>query len=173
MYPRRKNARLRSFDYAQPGAYFVTIVTAGREEWFGDIVAGTPSLSELGMRVIARWARIPTLYAGVDLGPYVVMPNHLHGLIHLNSSGQVPSLPRVIQSFKSVTTQDYYGVVPRPQQRGPRLWQVDYWERVVRDDEEYQRIGDYILANPANWEWDRENRAASGRLAGHGADWEV
>ncbi len=121
-YPRRKNARLREHDYSTAGAYFVTIVVARRIPLLGDIADGRVRLTPLGVAVSERWQAIAGMSAGLRLGALVVMPNHIHGVIVLTEAPAPPPIPRVVQSFKSITTNDYHRLVPRWAQSGPKLW---------------------------------------------------
>ena len=81
MYRRRKRLRLEGFDYTRPGAYFVTIVTQGRRQIFGRIAAGEVELSPAGEMVERVWRELPLRYDGVDIGEFVVMPDHVHGIV--------------------------------------------------------------------------------------------
>jgi REP element-mobilizing transposase RayT len=175
---RRQSIRLKGYDYTLPGAYFITICTQNRECLFGDIVDGEMRLNEYGKMVLAVWNEMPEHYQGVDVDAFVVMPNHIHGIVLLNlnvgagpcaSPGATPdtsrkagqpqgvastfSLPDAVHRFKSLTTARYrHGV----QQFGwkpfnKRLWQRNYYERIIRDENELNRIRQYIIDNPANW----------------------
>ncbi|MCS7352380.1 transposase [Thermoflexus sp.] len=171
----RRSIRLKGYDYTRPGAYFVTIVTQGRLCLFGDIWNGEVLLNEAGKMVEKAWSELPTHYPGVCVDAFVVMPNHVHGIIILtrvspyscsqnrldSSHKERPtlSLSDVVHRFKTITTRQYVeGVRTRgwtPFHR--RLWQRNYWERIIRDEFELQRIREYIVNNPSRWHLDREN----------------
>ena len=180
----RCSIRLREYDYTQPGAYFVTICTQNRAYLFGQMVDGEMVLSDGGRMVQTVWDEIPVHYEGVAIDTFIVMPNHIHGIIVLVGaapcgrppSGQAPSgqaqgpaptirisLPDVVQRFKTITTKRYVDGVK--QQRWPpfpgRLWQRGYYEHIIRDEESLDRIRQYIDDNPAQWELDRENLASA------------
>ena len=156
----RRSVRLRGYDYSQPGAYFVTICTQGRACLFGEIVHGELLLNETGEMIKDRWFRLADRYPGVSLDAFIVMPNHLHGLLLLDAlppdaKGQSPAveLARIVQWFKTGTTYDYIdGVRTKgwvPFER--RLWQRNYYEHIVRNEAAYLRIAAYIEANPSRW----------------------
>jgi len=183
----RRSIRLRGYDYALPGAYFVTIATHGRQLLFEDTV--------LHRVVETFWRRIPGHTPHVELDEWVVMPNHLHGIIIVtdpvgathssrNSSMKSPpgpateiqlereqlghasplpatgppsgSLGAIIGNFKSVTTRRINRVRHSP---GLRVWQRNYYERIIRNQRELNAIRQYIHDNPARWADDEENPA--------------
>jgi putative transposase len=169
----RRSIRIPSYDYTQPGAYFITVVTNQRACILSQIGDGLTNLSPVGRLVEQEWLRLPLRFSHTHLDVYTVMPNHLHGIIVIDQDpsggetrhGQYPataeafakpvpgSIPTMIRSFKSATTSQY-----RKLNRSHEvLWQRNYFERVIRNDGEWQRIRDYILANPLNWESDQEN----------------
>lgn len=166
----RKKIRLPDFDYSQPGIFFVTIVTQDRKPLFGKIVDGNMVLNEVGRMVEDVWLSIPAHFPQVELGEFVVMPNHVHGIISIivgarhavplqrdtmEQFGQpIPgSLPTIIRSFKSAATRRFHQF---PYHVEDRLWQRNYYEHVIRNERDYKAIYDYILANTSNWEKDEE-----------------
>lgn len=182
----RRSIRMRGYDYAQEGVYFVTVCAQDRQCLFGEIVDGEIRLNDAGRMVQAVWKELSIHYPGVEGDEFVVMPNHVHGLIVLVGAGPracpdvgprracpekgqpqgvapTLSLPDVLHRFKTLTTKRYADSV---EQLGwipfhHRLWQRNYYEHVVRDEESLDRIRQYILDNPARWEFDRENPAAT------------
>lgn len=168
--PHRKNLRIPDFDYSQPGAYYVTIVTQDRKTLFGQIVDEEMVLNNIGKMVEAVWIAIPGHFPSVELGVFVVMPNHLHGIISImvgarHAVPQEPSpmekfgkpvsgsLSTIIRSFKSATTKAFHDLYGNLEDR---LWQQGYYDHVIRNEREYEAIYDYIIANPINWEKDEE-----------------
>ena len=166
---RRRSIRLRHYDYTQPGAYFVTVCTQHRECVFGEIVDGKMRLNDIGRMIYHVWCELPQYYAGINIDEFVVMPNHFHGIIMIVGAGPrarphadagqprgvapTMSLPDVVHRFKSLTTTRYrQGVI---QNQWPpfsrKLWQRNYYERVIRDDAELNEIRQYVVNNPANW----------------------
>ncbi len=179
----RRSIRLRGYDYSQAGAYFVTICTNNRECLFGEVVDGAIRLNEAGRMVESVWNGMPTFYPGVITDAFVVMPNHIHGIVVLvgaaprgrpdfgppadrgQPQGVAPtlSIPDVVHRFKTMTTKRYTDGVKRsgwPPFPG-RLWQRNYYEHIVRNEESLNRIRRYIADNPARWSFDRENPAAT------------
>ena len=166
----RRSIRLPGYNYTQPGAYFVTVCAHGRECLFGEIVDAKMALNQYG-RVVARcWEQLNREYARVKLDRWVVMPNHLHGIIAIDVIGRGGSrtapttdmdepkpLGRLVGSFKTVSTKQINILRGTP---STLLWQRNYYERIIRDDDELDRIRCYIEDNPAMWEMDRENPEA-------------
>lgn len=179
----RRSIRLKGYDYAQAGAYFVTINLEHRLCLFGEIKNGAMNLNPAGKMVLRVWEEIPQKYPGVDIDAFVVMPNHIHGIIVLGDLlnqlddnhvgvGLVPTLAKgrattrvaptlgdVIGGFKSITTNQYIKGVKT--QGWPafneRLWQRNYHERILRDEDELNVRRNYIIHNPLNWNTDEEN----------------
>ncbi len=172
--PRRKNSlRLRGYDYSSVGAYFVTIVTWQRELLFGDIVDGEMILNEMGEIVRDEWERTPQIRHEVELGAYVVMPNHFHAIVIINDIGDLQvgahgraplrigvayrkpkSLGAIMAGFKSSVTKR---INTLHNSLGVPVWQRNYHDRIIRNEREMARIWDYIEANPARWDDDDEN----------------
>ncbi len=161
----RRSIRLRDHDYSQVGAYFVTICVQHRECLFGDIVDDEMRLNDAGRMVERWWGELGNKFPSVEPAEYVVMPNHFHGIIVIVGADLcVRPIPEIVQWFKTMTTNEYIrevkqqGWVPLPGQ----LWQRNYYERVIRNEEELCRIRQYIADNPAQWGQDRENPGMDG-----------
>ncbi len=162
---RRRSLRLKGYDYAQAGAYFVTICAQDWACLFGNVVDGCMCLNDAGHMLAALWNDIPARFADVETDIFTVMPNHVHGIIVLPDMAN-RALPRtpsvlsdVVAAFKSMTTVHYIrGVKTQawPEFRR-RLWQRSYYEHVVRDEKDLDRIRRYIDENPARWAFDDEN----------------
>ena len=166
----RRSIRLPAYDYAQPGAYFVTLVTQARESLFGQVIDGEMRLNGLGDVVAQEWRRTGEMRdVGLDL--FVVMPNHAHGiLIVVGAHSRAPehdppeygvplyrpprSLGSLVAGFKSAVTKRINGMRGTP---GLPVWQRNYYEHVIRDEEELNRIREYVASNPTHWEEDPEN----------------
>jgi putative transposase len=181
----RKSIRLLGYDYSQAGAYFVTIVAQGRESFFGKIIDGEMVLNDSGRMVIAIWESMAERFSNVELGAFVVMPNHFHAIVIIHDTtvgaglvpalgegmnptgattrvvptGNGPTLGQIIGAFKSISTHEYItGVDEKGWARFyKRLWQRNYYEHIIRNEREMQAKWDYILDNPAMWEADEEN----------------
>lgn len=179
---RRRSLRLKGYDYGQASAYFVTICTQDRACLFGAVFDGSMRSNDAGRMVATMWSELPSRFAGAEIDTFVVMPNHLHGIVVLCDDGATTRgattrgattrvaptvgaplvgapLGAVVGAFKSITTVEYIrGVGARgwPEFRG-RLWQRNYYEHVVRDEAELSRIRRYIDENPLRWDIDDEN----------------
>ena len=168
--PHRRKHRLAEFDYSQPGAYYVTIVTQDRKTLFGEIVDGEMVLNDIGRMVEELWIAMPEHFPNVEVGVFVVMPNHFHGIITIKVGARhaVPqqegaierfgkpvsgSLATILRSFKSATTKAYHEFFGHSEER---LWQQSFYEHVIRNERDYKAIYEYIIANPMNWEKDEE-----------------
>ncbi|MBN2426488.1 MAG: transposase [Calditrichaceae bacterium] len=172
----RRSIRLPEWDYSQAGGYYVTIVTRNRECLFGDIVDGKMLLNEYGLIAKTVWNDLPNHYDHIKLDEYVIMPNHVHGIImimendgsveaihesplHKSPRRRLPmqrrkmTLPKIIGRFKMNTAKHINIMRNSPD---VPVWQRNYWEHIIRDENELNRIRQYIVNNPSQWE--RENK---------------
>ncbi len=167
--PRRRNCRLPGYDYSQPGAYFVTIVTHGRSPVLGRVREGVFQTSTVGEAVREEWFRTGELRDGVLLleDEMIVMPNHVHGIIRIEeregrSRAEGPSrslaLGTIVGNFKAASTRRAREILGDP---GRRLWQRGFYDHVIRNEDELEEVRRYILENPFNWLSDPDNPAAS------------
>jgi REP-associated tyrosine transposase len=164
----RRSIRLKDWNYTSPGSYFMTICAQDRACLFGDITGALITLNDAG-RMVDRWWRKLTANFGVELAEHVIMPNHLHGIIAIKpaiegsthaSTGQTPgsaptasALGEMVQWVKTMSTNEY---LHRVKTNGwppfnKRLWQRNYYEHIIRDEEDSLRIRQYIIDNPARW----------------------
>ena len=162
---RMESARLRDWDYAAPGWYFVTVCTARRKCWFGDIGPSGPHLSAIGVAAERHWCAIPTHYTNIRLDAFVVMSNHIHGIIIIDGEhpytpqpkdlpyrtpGLAPpaagSLSAIVRSYKA-------GVTHWCKANGHSnfAWQARFYDRVIRGNREVGAVREYIRLNPENW----------------------
>ena len=184
------SARMKNYDYASNGAYFVTIVTKNREHFFGEIVDNKMQLSEIGKITQKYWDEIPQHFPFIKLDEMVVMPNHIHGILWIDKddvdgdvacrrdvacnvsttptpTGEIKkiknkqmakispkrgSLASVIRSFKSVVTKN-----SRERKKNIFAWQPRFHDRIIRNENELNRIREYIAKNPEMWMRDRNN----------------
>ncbi|MGQ0663027.1 MAG: transposase [Pseudomonadota bacterium] len=153
--PLRRRLRLPHHDYAQPGAYFVTICSAERACLFGEIIDGTMRLNALGFIVEDAWRDLPQHYEHLRLDEFVVMPNHLHGVLAMDEGVAFP-VPEFVRAFKTFSARR---INTRRNTPGAPVWQRSYHDHVVRDEAELARIREYIRNNPIKWELDDENPA--------------
>ena len=153
--PKRKPNRLPFFDYSTPGAYFITICTRNRMKIFWQDVGASiarpnnPPLSGLGVIVEKAILNIPLHYPAISVDHYVIMPNHIHLLLQINTDPDgramlAPTISRVIQHFKGAITK----------QTGHSVWQKLFHDHVIRNEQDYLKIWEYIDNNPAQWESD-------------------
>jgi putative transposase len=154
---RRRPIRLYGYDYTTDGAYFVTICVQHRLPLLGVIRDAVVHPSAAGDMVESCWTQLPAQYPTVRLSTFVVMPNHLHGIILLDTDGEhAIGLGAVVGAFKSRTTVAYIQGVKagRYPPFRKRLWQRDYYDRVIRNEREFEAVSAYIVNNPANWHQD-------------------
>ena len=182
----RRSIRLQGADYREAGGYFVTICTSQRQEIFGAIENGEVLLSGLGMIVRACLVRIPNHFAHASIREYVVMPNHVQVIIALGVGARyiVPSyegarsperfqkpvkgsIPTIVRTFKAAVVRQAGKELGMP---GPEIWQRNYFERVLRDGQEYADASRYVVENPLRWEWDAENPRRKPEIRGGGHD---
>jgi REP element-mobilizing transposase RayT len=168
LHPGHHSIRLSGYDYSSEGLYFITICSHEKRCVFGRIVESQAVLSPAGLIIRECWVAIPLHFARTRLHAFVIMPNHLHGIVEICSelgrsnaaplrgteaSVQAGSLGAIVRSFKAAATKRVHQQLKwtRP------FWQRNYFEAIVHDGEEFSKAVRYILENPARWEWDREN----------------
>jgi REP element-mobilizing transposase RayT len=175
----RNSLRLNDFDYSQIGAYFVTICTKNRQCLFGKIQHGTMQLSPFGRVASAQWQQLPYRFPYLEFGEWVIMPNHIHGILVITGRGEASqdkrpcspeslieeasplrpngttpgSVGEIIQIYKSVTSRK---ISAQKENLKGSVWQRNYYEHVIRNERDLQAISDYILTNPQNWKEDTE-----------------
>jgi REP element-mobilizing transposase RayT len=165
---RRRSIRLKGYEYSRPGTYFVTICTRDRECLFGNVSDGQMVLNNAGRIIERAWKDLPTRFPSVELDVFGVMPNHVHGIIAIVGAGlappktkgaasSAPTLGDVVRAFKSISA---IRVNRHLSRSGQPLWQRNYYEHIIRTDDEQNRIQQYIRDNPMGWLEDRENPSA-------------
>jgi putative transposase len=157
----RRSIRLKEYDYAQHGAYFVTICTENRECLFGNIIDGKMRLNEAGNIAETCWKKIPLHYPSVMLDEYIVMPNHIHGILSINNPSESTqntnkfqkiisgSIGAIVRGYKTGVTKWF-----RANTNIFMVWQRNYYEQVIRDEADLNHIREYIIYNPTNWKDD-------------------
>lgn len=168
--PRRKSLRLPDWDYAEPGGYFLTICTHQKVFLFGEVVGQDIRLNRFGQCAEYEWRKTGIVRPNVVVDEFIVMPNHVHGILILTdtgrgdpfiTNGEIPSrswvarsgpkpgsIGAIIGQYKSQVTKIINGLRGGP---GCLVWQRGYYERVIRTSGELDRIREYILNNPYNW----------------------
>ncbi len=177
----RRSIRLQGHDYSQNGAYFVTVCVNKKLELLGNIENGEMILNDAGMMVSNLWQKMPEKFDGVFIDEFCIMPNHFHGILVIDNSikqganmvsplqneienitnvgvepcfNPIQGLPRFISWFKRISTNKYIRGVNEngwePFYR--KLWLRNYYERVIRNESDFEETRQYISSNPANWE---------------------
>jgi REP element-mobilizing transposase RayT len=156
--PHRQIIRYAGYEYTQPGAYFVTILTHKRLHLFGTLSDGVMQLSTLGDLAKSCWIGLPDRFTYVELDEFVLMPDHFHGIIIINekpkTSIQKGSLGSIIGAYKSSVTRIFNSL---QRTRGIEVWHRNYYERIIRNEYELGQIRDYIRTNPWQSEADEAN----------------
>jgi putative transposase len=167
----RRSIRLKEYDYTQPGAYFITICTEARQCLFGNVVKGEIQLNCLGQIALNYWLEIPEHFPQIELDSFVIMPNHLHGILVITDKPVgiqqccVPrrerfgkpvrgSIPTVIRSYKGAVSK---GINVVWKTKGQSIWQSNFYEHIGRDEKSVDNIRQYIRENPLVWAEDPEN----------------
>ncbi|SOD21076.1 transposase [Nitrosomonas ureae] len=176
---RRKSIRLQGYDYSQAGAYFITVCTHNRMPLFGEIVDGVMVLNTAGQIVEKCWYAIPEHFPQVTLDEFVIIPNHVHGIITIGTTIGANNV-----GVNNVGANDY---LPQPSKKAPwplqhgtsrtigsmvrgfkigitrwfrantnihAVWQHNYYEHIIRNEDAYLKIAEYIQTNPQRWETD-------------------
>jgi REP element-mobilizing transposase RayT len=188
----RRSIRLKGYNYAQAGLYFVTICTKNRACLFGEIQNKKMNLNDSGKMVDNEWLKIQRRFQNIQLHEYIVMPNHFHAILEIvgatlvvaqndevasdknidnrkgqqgiaptggitKTGGNTPTLGDIIGAFESITTVEYIRGVKNNnwESFNGKLWQRNYWEHIIRNDKSYNRISEYIINNPQNWDNDK------------------
>lgn len=176
--PDRQTTRLKWFDYSQAGSYFVTISTYKGHHAFGGIEDGRMSLNDAGRIAQAEWLKLPERFLGIQLDEYVIMPNHLHGIIIIPKGTTIANIPQRFQEHMRKMAEERIPQLKKPYQ-APTLgkiigtykgatarlihlsgaidfaWQERYFDSIIRDDRASQAIRRYIVNNPQTWHDDR------------------
>jgi putative transposase len=172
----RQTIRLKGYDYSLPGKYFITICTLNRECLLGEIRERKLIVSPAGEIVRREWLHTPIVREEIELDAFVIMPNHLHGIISIHSRRGNPldrpayrsitnrtfqrndpvlksnTIGAIVGQFKSNATKKIHEFV-----YPGFFWQRNYYEHIIRNESELQQIKNYILANPDNWIEDQDN----------------
>lgn len=170
----RRSIRLRGYDYSQAGMYFVTICTQGRLCLFGDVVDGAMKLNDAGRLAHEEWRNTEVMRENIALHEFIVMPNHVHGIIEIavgarctrplspradDGQGRVqlgrvqraPTIGDVVRGYKSAVTKR---VSQLHERHSLAVWQRNYFEHIIRDEDSYLKIAEYIQTNPQRWQMD-------------------
>ena len=169
------SARLQNWDYGANGAYFITICTQNRQHFFGKIVDGQMQLNELGQLAEKYWLEIPQHFSFIELGNFVIMPNHTHGILIINKmdnhhvdtlqcnvstnanknqqmaniSPKSGTISTIIRSYKSVVSKNARLI------HADFGWQSRFHDHIIRNAQSFETIQNYISNNPLNWDKDK------------------
>ncbi|MBU4455832.1 transposase [Patescibacteria group bacterium] len=173
----RKSIRVKGYDYSKPGYYFITICAQNRNCLFGDVRDRQMVLNDAGRMIETVWNELPEHYQHVELDAFIIMPNHVHGIIVLRpdpiivGAGLKPArtkpaptksartkkrhaLPEIVRGLKTFSSRRINEI---RNTLGVKLWQRNYYEHIVRNENELNKIRKYIQENPLKWETDKEN----------------
>jgi REP element-mobilizing transposase RayT len=180
----RKPVRLQGYDYSREGVYFVTICSKDRECIFGHPGVGAPlacvltlgidartieiELTQIGQIIEKKWNDIPNQFKTVDIDEFVIMPNHIHGILIINKRAEAsaaPTLSLIIRSFKSKCTMEYLRHINENNlNASAKIWQRSFHDHIIRNDESLEKIRNYIRNNPSTWNEDKNNLSYNNQL---------
>ncbi|OIP68571.1 MAG: transposase [Oscillatoriales cyanobacterium CG2_30_40_61] len=145
----RRSIRIPGYDYSQPGAYFVTICIWQRECLLGEIQDENILLSNYGEVVNFNWFNLIRVYPHIELDSFVIMPNHIHGIIIIKEQNRGHSLSEIVRGFKTFSARRINQI---RSVSGIPVWQRGYYEHIIRNETAFSKIQEYIINNPYNWE---------------------
>ena len=161
----RRSIRIKDYDYSREGLYFITICTFNHERLFGYVDNEKMVLGKFGNIAYNEWLQTGEMRKNILLQEFVIMPNHMHGIIEINDSNCMGTMtrantmeqfgkptsntvPTIIRGFKSTVTKQINIIRNTP---GQSVWQRSYYEHVIRNEKSYNRISEYIRYNPEKW----------------------
>ena len=172
----RRSIRIKNYDYSKNGYYFITICSKDRECIFGNLNVGALlacaqnmiELSNAGKILDKHWNNIPNQFENVILDEYIIMPNHIHGIIIIDKdrahdkdraqASSAPTIGKIMRSFKSKSAMEYLKHIQNNDfNLSRKIWQRNYYEHIIRDDNELEKIREYIVNNPYKWDEDKDN----------------
>ena len=157
----RRSIRLKNYDYSQAGLYFITICTHERQLLLGRIDNGRMQLNPWGEIVQRVWFELPEHYAHIRLHEFVIMPNHIHGIVEIKTLAELlpvgvglkPTPTRhglfeIVRAFKTFSARR---INEKRHTVGCKIWQRNYYEHIIRSEASYLTISEYIQTNPQRW----------------------
>ena len=160
---RRKPNRLKGYDYNSAGFYFITICTANKFNFFGNVINDKMKLSIIGQYSQNKWLELPQHHEGIELDEFVVMPNHVHGIIIILDDNSTKAHTRkqllsvVVGSYKSSVTK----LARESESEFDFGWQKSYYDHIIRNEKTLINMREYIQNNPLKWSLDIENQKAN------------
>jgi REP element-mobilizing transposase RayT len=171
--PYRKSNRLNGYDYTLAGAYFVTIVTYQHLCLFGEVINSEMKLNPSGKIAFDQWMRLSKRFPLSDFSIFVIMPNHVHGILFMKGAGDEPqnnhdqpstlrpyssfhvipgSLGAIVRAYKASVS---FRINKMLNLDHPPIWQRNYYDHIIRNEDDFENIWKYIEANPRKWDEDR------------------
>lgn len=184
----RRSIRFKGYDYAQKGFYFITICCQDRICRFGNIVNGQMILNEYGQIAFDEWVKLSVRFANFELDVFQIMPNHMHGIIKLNDAtagvtsaqhvsertGFTPAQHKrqpqgiasttvsdIVGAYKSLVVHGCLDIYKSKNETMGKLWQRNYYEIIIRNEQSHKRTSAYIINNPKKWADDKFNKIVS------------
>ncbi|RBQ03805.1 transposase [Pedobacter miscanthi] len=177
----RRSIRLKGYDYSQAGAYFITICCEDRIHRFGKISGNEMILNQSGTIAYNEWINLSDRFPNFELDVFQIMPNHMHGIIVLKDVGATvavapennakeentheensratarvaPTIANIIGAYKSIVSNACLQLFKSHNKTMGKLWQRNYYERIIRDESAYHNISNYIINNPSKWNEDK------------------
>jgi putative transposase len=181
--PQRQSIRLKEYDYSQHGAYFITICAQNRECLFGEIMNGNLKLNQFGIIASDEWTKLSKKFANLEIDEFIIMPNHVHGILILNHTVGAPLagalvnignylnrapardaptiIGNIVGTYKSLVANTCLKIFKSNNKSMGKLWQRNYYEHVIRNEKSLEQIREYIINNPINWQKDELNPAGA------------
>jgi REP element-mobilizing transposase RayT len=181
----RKSIRLHEYDYSSPGMYFITLCAQDKKCLFGDIVDDEMRLNEFGKIAQQQWLSIPNRFDDICLDEFIVMPNHMHGIIKIvgaplagalsnnvapgnkrapargapTMGGATVAIGVIIGAYKSLCVHQCLQYIKQNNKNLilGKLWQRNYYEHIIRNEISLNKIREYIINNPIQWQFDHYN----------------
>ena len=174
----RKQVRLKTYDYSSNGYYFITICSKDRQNIFcqisqnidNPVVTGLApvnneniniKLSKTGTIINDQWHKIPDQFENIDIDEFVIMPNHIHGIIIVNKKSEASpdtTISNIIGSFKSKSSIEYLKYIKQNNKNiSGKIWQRSFYDHIIRNEESLKSIREYIRYNPSTWDKDENN----------------
>jgi putative transposase len=152
----RRSIRLKDYDYSQAGAYFITPCIKNRRHFFGEIQEEKMILNDFGLIAHELWSFMPERYDNIELGEFIIMPNHTHHILIINSDDNVKTLGDIVGAYKSLVVHHCLEFIKENDMdiRIGKIWQRNYWEHIIRNQKAFDNITNYIINNPKNWDKD-------------------
>ena len=156
--PKRKPTRLKNYDYGKNGYYFVTICAHNKKCIFSNVVGQGLAPAEIQLTDFGAIANKEILdlenrYKNIKIDKYVIMPNHIHAIIVIENetagASPCPTLSDIICSFKSITTHKCHNI-----KSNQKIWQTSFHDHIIRGEQDYVKIWNYIDTNPQKWKED-------------------